>query len=112
MLLGALVQREQWLGRAIRSAYVQRGRYVVPSDITADTEERQQLATRCAGYKCNQRQADYHRPHLRLFRRDGDNILGSRGLIHVSTNSICSRNRAPLIKLLTTLLNLSIFLAT
>lgn len=85
---GALVQREKWLGGAVRSACLQRQRYVVRPDIAAETKEWQRLETRCAGYECDQRQSDHHCPHIRLFRRDGNSYVGSGGLVSVSTNAI------------------------
>lgn len=87
MLAGALVQGEKWLGRAVRGAYVQQGRYVLPPDITPETEGPGQLATHCARYECNRRQFYHHRPHIRPFRRDGDSIVGSGGLVLVSTDA-------------------------
>lgn len=76
LLLGALVQREKWLGGAVRSACLRRQRYVVYPDIAAETKGRQRLETRCAGYKCNQRQSDHHRVHVWLLRRDRDSHVG------------------------------------
>lgn len=85
---GAHVQREKWLGGAVRSACLQRQRHVVRPDIAAETKGWQRLATRCVGYECNRRQSDHHRPHIRLFRRDGDSYVGSGGLVSVSTEAI------------------------
>lgn len=86
--LGALVQREKWLGGAVRSACLRWQRHVVYPDIAAETKGWQRLETRCAGYECDQRQSDHHRTHIWLLCRDGDSNVGQGGLVFVSTKAI------------------------